>query len=52
VECVAAEPALPVLNGLLEQGFRRGAGLPVRLLGAGVRFEEETGERRQLSLAL
>jgi DNA polymerase-4 len=52
VECVAAEPTLPVLNGLLEQGFRRGAGLPVRLLGAGVRFAEETGERRQLSLAI
>jgi DNA polymerase-4 len=51
VECVAAEPALPVLNGLLEQGFRRGAGLPVRLLGAGVRFAEETGEPRQLSLS-
>jgi DNA polymerase-4 len=51
VECVAAQPALPILNTLLEQGFQRGAGLPVRLLGAGVRFAEETGERRQLSLA-
>ena len=52
VECVAAEPALPILNTLLEQGFRRGNGLPVRLLGAGVRFAEEAGEPRQLSLTL
>jgi DNA polymerase-4 len=52
VECVAAEPTLPILNTLLEQGFRRGAGLPVRLLGAGVRFAEEKGEPRQLSLSL
>jgi DNA polymerase-4 len=52
VECVAAEPALPILNTLLEQGFRRGAGLSVRLLGAGVRFAEETGEPGQLSLSL
>jgi DNA polymerase-4 len=52
VECVATEAALPILNTLLEQGFRRGAGLPVRLLGAGVRFAEEAGEPRQLSLAL
>jgi DNA polymerase-4 len=51
VECVAAEPALPILNTLLEQGFRRGGGLPVRLLGAGVRFAEEGGEPRQLSLS-
>jgi len=51
VECVAAEPALPILNALLEQGFRRGNGLPVRLLGAGVRFVEHTGEPRQLSLS-
>jgi DNA polymerase-4 len=50
VECVAAEPALPILNGLLEQGFRRGNGLAVRLLGAGVRFAEPEGETRQLSL--
>jgi DNA polymerase-4 len=52
VECVANEPALPVLAGLLEQGFRRGAGLPVRLLGVGVRFAGEPAEARQLSLAL
>jgi DNA polymerase-4 len=52
VECVAAEPALPIFNTLLEQGFRRGAGLPVRLLGAGVRFTGESGEPRQLSLSL
>ena len=52
VECVAAEPTLAVLNGLLEQGFRRGAGLAVRLLGAGVRFAEEAGEGRQMVLGL
>jgi DNA polymerase-4 len=52
VECVASDPALPILNALLEQGFRRGAGLPVRLLGAGVRFAEETGPPTQLSLPL
>ena len=50
VECVAAEPALPLLSGLLEQGFRRGEGLAVRLLGVGVRFAEEAGETSQLSL--
>jgi DNA polymerase-4 len=50
VECLAAEPALPVLNSLLEQGFQRGCGLPVRLLGVGVRFTEEDSEPRQLSL--
>jgi DNA polymerase-4 len=49
-ECVAPEPALPVLNGLLEQAFRRGADLPVRLLGVGVRFAEESAESSQLSL--
>jgi len=48
VECAAPEPTLPLLNTLLEQGFRRGGGLPVRLLGAGVRFAEEIGETRQL----
>jgi len=51
-ECVAGEAALPVLNGLLEQGFRRGGGLAVRLLGAGVRFVEATGETRQMPLTL
>jgi DNA polymerase-4 len=51
VECVATEPSLPILNTLLEQGFRRGTGLAVRLLGAGVRFAEETGETRQMSLS-
>jgi len=50
VECLAAEPALPVLNTLLEQGFRRGNGLPVRLLGVGVRFTKEGAESPQLSL--
>jgi DNA polymerase-4 len=52
VECVASEPALPILNGLLEQGFRRGAGLSVRLLGAGVRFAEDAGAPDQLALPL
>jgi DNA polymerase-4 len=52
VECMAAEPNLAILNGLLEQGFRRGAGLAVRLLGAGVRFAEVAGEPRQLSLSI
>jgi DNA polymerase-4 len=52
VECVATEPNLAILNGLLEQGFRRGAGLAVRLLGAGVRFAEVAGEPRQLSLSI
>ena len=52
VECVAAEPALPILNPLLEQGFRRGGGLAVRLLGVGVRFAGETGETSQLSFTL
>jgi len=52
VECVAPEPVLPVLSTLLEQGFRRGGGLSVRLLGAGVRFTAETGEPSQLSFPL
>ena len=51
-ECAAHEAALPALNGLLEQAFRRGAGLPVRLLGAGVRFAEASEESGQLSLEL
>jgi len=50
VECVAAQPAMPILNTLLEQGYRRGNGLPVRLLGAGVRFAEESADSPQLSL--
>jgi len=52
VERVATAPGLPVLNALLEEGFRRGGGLSVRLLGAGVRFAEEPGEDRQLGLPL
>jgi DNA polymerase-4 len=55
VECIAPSPALPVLNTLLEQGFRRGDGLAVRLLGVGVRFAGETGdsgEKSQLSFVL
>jgi len=52
VECVAAAPALRTLSTLLEQGYRRGNGLPVRLLGAGVRFAEDYGEPSQLSLSL
>ena len=52
VECVATEPALPILNNLLEQGFRRGNGLAVRLLGAGVRFAEESGETGQMAFEL
>jgi DNA polymerase-4 len=52
VECVAADPSLTILNGLLEQGFRRGAGLAVRLLGVGVRFAETADEPRQLSLSI
>lgn len=52
VERVAPEPALPILNTLLEEGFRRGDGMAVRLLGAGVRFSEEAGETRQLSFPL
>jgi len=51
-ECVATEPALPILNTLLEQAVRRGAGLPIRLLGAGVRFAEETRENGQMDLEL
>ena len=50
VECIATEPALPILNTLLEQGFRRGNGLPVRLLGAGVRYAEDARESGQLPL--
>jgi len=52
VERVAADPALPILNTLLEEGFRRGNGLAVRLLGAGVRFAEESAESGQMSFAL
>jgi DNA polymerase-4 len=52
VERIATEPALPIFNTLLEQGFRRGAGLPVRLLGAGVRFAQEISQPAQLPLSL
>jgi len=52
VERVANEPALPVFSALLEEGFRRGNGLAVRLLGAGVRYAEESGETGQMALEL
>jgi DNA polymerase-4 len=50
-ECVAEEPRLEILNELMAEGFRRG-GLPVRLLGVGVRFAGENDPDRQLALPL
>lgn len=40
VECVGEVPHLPTLLALLEKGFAR-RNQPVRLLGVGVRLEEE-----------
>lgn len=45
VECVASETDLPTFIALLEKGFAR-RDRPVRLLGVGVRLEEDDGAGR------
>jgi len=45
VECVAGETDLPTFVALLEKGFAR-RDRPVRLLGVGVRLEEDDGAGR------
>ncbi len=43
VECVAAEPELTIYRQLLSEGWSRGRGRAVRLIGAGVRFGQLPG---------
>ena len=43
-ECLAAEPARETFHVLLETAWRSGEGRPVRLLGAGVRFADPSGD--------
>ncbi|QDQ28562.1 DNA polymerase IV [Chitinimonas arctica] len=49
VECLSTAPGPDTWARLLAEGFARRS-LPVRLLGVGVRFEEERAEVRQLTL--
>ena len=50
VECVAGATDLPTFVALLEKGFAR-RNLPVRLLGLGVRLEEDdAGDQGQFPL--
>lgn len=46
VECLGTTPAHAMFLHLLETGFRRGAGQPVRLLGVGVRLVEAAPEHQ------
>lgn len=48
-ECVGTAPDPAVFQKLLETGFQRGQ-RPVRLLGAGVRLDEEDRDAQQLGL--
>ena len=52
MEClVNGTPRMAVFHELCQQSFQRGAGLPVRLLGLGVRFNDSSGDSAlQLSL--
>ena len=52
IECVSPGlPRISVFRKLLSQAFERGDGLPVRLLGLGLRFRDYSSERyEQLSL--
>lgn len=52
MECIArGRPRMAVFADLFQQSLLRGEGLPVRLLGLGVRFQErESGSALQLSL--
>ena len=51
MECVAkGVPRMAVFNDLCQQSCLRGNGLPVRLLGLGVRFQDLTDGGKQLSL--
>jgi DNA polymerase-4 len=51
-ECGAMELSDSIFTDLLEEGWRRGGGKSVRLLGVGVRFrpQAENGSRQQLEL--
>ena len=49
VECISTHPADEVWQALLAEGWARQR-RPVRLLGVGVRFEEEKALLRQLEL--
>ncbi|MFZ4681308.1 MAG: DNA polymerase IV [Terrimicrobiaceae bacterium] len=49
-ECLAAEPARETFHVLLETAWRSGEGRPVRLLGAGVRFADPSGDEEPLDI--
>lgn len=49
VECVSAAPTLDTWSRLLSEGWQRQA-KPVRLLGVGLRYEDERPETGQLAL--
>lgn len=52
MECIAkGQPQMRVFDELCQQSYERGAGMPVRLLGLGVRFKEiASGAGEQLRL--
>lgn len=51
MECgVNGLPRMAIFHQLCQQSFQRGEGLPVRLLGLGVRFRASVGGAMQLSL--
>ncbi len=51
IECIAqGAPRISVCRELFRQAFTRGNGLPVRLLGLGVRFKTESMQSIQLPL--
>jgi DNA polymerase-4 len=52
VECRTEELSYPVFSSLIEEGWKRGGGKSVRLLGVGVRFHplEQDSDRWQLEL--
>ena len=51
MECGSGgRPQMAVFNDLCQQLFERGEGMPVRLLGVGVRFQDKVTEAIQLPL--
>jgi DNA polymerase-4 len=51
MECLSSgRPRMAVFNHLCQQLFARGEGLPVRLIGVGVRFQDKLWNSVQLPL--
>jgi DNA polymerase-4 len=50
-ECLGSELRLNVFEKLLEEALARRAGRPVRLIGAGVRFVEQSAEQLEFDFA-